>query len=76
MKKTVIFSLLALVFVLALCSLQCLSTHNASFFFGIQGVNLVAPIKKMEEQTFLALKESNVNSVSLIPYAFVAIEKA
>ncbi|MFQ3174112.1 MAG: hypothetical protein ACI9WT_002100 [Flavobacterium sp.] len=41
-----------------------------------KGMNLVAPIKELRNSTFESLKENNVNAVSLIPYAFVDIDKA
>lgn len=49
---------------------------NKSEPFEYKGVNLSAPKNEITNQTFLDLKNSNANAVSLIPYAFVAIEKA
>ena len=40
-----------------------------------KGMNLVAPIKELKNKTFDELKNNNINSVSLIPYAFVNLEK-
>ncbi|TDD95530.1 glycoside hydrolase family 113 [Flavobacterium cellulosilyticum] len=36
-----------------------------------KGMNLVAPIKELKSKTFEELKDNNINSISLIPYAFV-----
>lgn len=41
-----------------------------------RGMNLVAPIKELKNNTLEELKLLNVNYVSLIPYAFVNQEKA
>lgn len=41
-----------------------------------KGMNLVAPIKGLKSSTFDELKAQHVNSVSLIPYAFVDVENA
>ena len=41
----------------------------------ITGVNIVAPVKKTPRKAFSSPKEIGVNSVSLIPYAFVNIKK-
>lgn len=41
-----------------------------------KGMNLVAPINKLEKTTLTDLKVINVNAISLIPYAFVNVEKA
>lgn len=41
-----------------------------------KGMNLVAPIKELKNTTFIELKEYHINSISLIPYAFVDIENA
>ena len=41
-----------------------------------KGMNLVAPIKELNDNTFLELKSNNINSISLIPYAFVDIDQA
>lgn len=41
-----------------------------------KGMNLVAPINKLEKATLSDLKAINVNAISLIPYAFVNVEKA
>jgi hypothetical protein len=41
-----------------------------------KGINLVAPVKKLNNSTFESLKENNINAISLIPYAFVDIDQA
>ena len=41
-----------------------------------KGMNLVAPIKELNNSTLEEIKSQNVNYVSLIPYAFVNQEKA
>ena len=41
-----------------------------------KGMNLVAPIKELKNTTFEELKAYNINSISLIPYAFVDVEDA
>lgn len=41
-----------------------------------KGMNLVAAIKEVSNTTFQALKNSNVNAISIMPYAFVNLEKA
>jgi hypothetical protein len=41
-----------------------------------KGINLVAPIKELNNSTFVSLSENNVNAISLIPYAFVDIDQA
>jgi hypothetical protein len=46
---------------------------SASTIF--KGMNLVAPINKLNKTTLLELKEINTNTISLIPYAFVNTEK-
>lgn len=43
------------------------STSNITY----KGMNLVAPIKELKNKTFEDLKFNNINSISLIPYAFV-----
>jgi hypothetical protein len=39
-------------------------------------MNLVAPIKELRNSTLDELKAHHVNSVSLIPYAFVDVDNA
>ncbi|MFC6268706.1 glycoside hydrolase family 113 [Frigoriflavimonas asaccharolytica] len=39
-----------------------------------KGMNLVAPKKEIQSKTFEELKENNINSVSLVPYAFVNLD--
>ena len=41
-----------------------------------KGMNLVAPIKELKSSTFDELKANHINSISLIPYAFVDVENA
>lgn len=41
-----------------------------------KGMNLVAPIKELKIKTLEELKAHHINSISLIPYAFVSIENA
>lgn len=41
-----------------------------------KGMNLVAPIKELKNTTFDELKAHHINSISLIPYAFVDVENA
>lgn len=41
-----------------------------------KGMNLVAPVKEVSNHTFKALKNSHVNAISIMPYAFVNKEKA
>lgn len=41
-----------------------------------KGMNLVAPIKSLNNSTFDELKALHVNAVSLSPYAFVNVENA
>ena len=41
-----------------------------------KGMNLVAPIKELKNKTFDQLKAYHINSISLIPYAFVNVENA
>lgn len=41
-----------------------------------KGMNLVAPIKELKNTTFEELKANHINSISLIPYAFVDVENA
>lgn len=41
-----------------------------------KGMNLVAPISKLEKTALKDLKKINVNAISLIPYAFVNKDKA
>lgn len=41
-----------------------------------RGINLVAPIKELKNNTLEEIKSLNVNYISLIPYAFVSQEKA
>ena len=42
--------------------------------FTYKGMNLVAPIKEIKSQTFEELKADHINSISLIPYAFVNLD--
>lgn len=41
-----------------------------------KGMNLVAPVNEVRKNTFQELKNSHVNSISIMPYAFVKLEKA
>ncbi|MFH6959515.1 glycoside hydrolase family 113 [Flavobacterium aquidurense] len=41
-----------------------------------KGINLVGPIKELNEKTFIELTNNNINSISLIPYAFVDMDQA
>lgn len=41
-----------------------------------KGMNLVAPIKELKNSTFDELKTNHINSISLIPYAFVDVDDA
>ena len=45
--------------------------HDSKLKLEYKGMNLVAPIKEVKNETFKALIENNVNYISLIPYAFV-----
>lgn len=42
----------------------------------IKGVNLVAPIQKLDDSTMQKLEELHINFVSIIPYAFVNHDNA
>ncbi|MBG6109709.1 hypothetical protein H4V97_003061 [Flavobacterium sp. CG_23.5] len=41
-----------------------------------KGMNLVAPIKELKNTTFDELTANHINSISLIPYAFVDVDDA
>lgn len=41
-----------------------------------KGINLVAPIKELKNNTFIELTNNNINLISLIPYAFVDMDNA
>jgi hypothetical protein len=41
-----------------------------------KGMNLVAPIKELKNNTFENLTEHHINAVSLVPYAYVNLEDA
>ncbi|MDT8416332.1 MAG: hypothetical protein RQ864_00860 [Lutibacter sp.] len=49
---------------------------NNTNMLEFKGMNLVAPVKEVRENTFLELKNSHVNAISIMPYAFVNKEKA
>ena len=72
-KPTIILFIIAL---LLLSSIKPLIQNKTTQSFEYKGINLVAPIKQIEEKTFLELDNYNINAVALVPYAFVTIEKA
>lgn len=52
------------------------SKTNSKTNIEFRGMNLVAPISELKNETFEALKQNNVNYISLIPYAFVNLSQA
>ena len=50
--------------------------HKSNKTLEFKGMNLVAAIKEVSNTTFQALKNSHVNAISIMPYAFVNLEKA
>ena len=73
--------ILSLIIILILSAVGFCGT--TPFLFGhpkksieYKGMNLVAPIKEINNSTFEILVENHVNAISLIPYAFVKMENA
>ena len=79
MKKTLLLSAL-IILLLIFCNLFFVNSRakNVTVKSKIEfkGMNLVGPIKKLNNTTLEELKLLNVNYISLIPYAFVNQEKA
>lgn len=79
MKKTPILALFIVLFLISLGFLFANSggkDGKVKNKIAFKGMNLVAPIKKLNNKTLEELKQINVNYISLIPYAFVNQEKA
>ncbi|MGA9639437.1 glycoside hydrolase family 113 [Flavobacterium sp.] len=79
MKNFVIVSLLLLSTILSgfafyksAKSILCTPKKNVEY----KGINLVAPRKEIKAETFQELATTNVNAISLIPYAFVNMDNA
>ncbi|MCW2118775.1 glycoside hydrolase family 113 [Flavobacterium sp. 7A] len=76
--------LLSLLFLLAISALGVIGYCSADTnkivpnkkLIEYKGMNLVAPIKEINNSTFEALVKNHVNAISLIPYAFVDMDKA
>ena len=75
--KNIKFVISILFIPLNLCNDNILEKKDKNTATSIEykGMNLVAPIKELKDKTFDELKNNNINSVSLIPYAFVDLEK-
>jgi hypothetical protein len=76
-------------FLIVLAALLIISSSYAFYHYAIikpellravkieyKGMNLVAPIKELKTTTLEELQAHHVNSVSLIPYAFVDVDNA
>jgi hypothetical protein len=78
--KKIYFKLVALLLIIGSgFSFYSSSTNKADSFkakLEYKGMNLVAPIKELKNTTFEELKAHHINSISLIPYAFVDVENA
>ena len=70
MKKITVFSALLFITVLSgyVIVNKTVSVPKDKVMYN--GMNLVAPINELKKQTLLDLKANNVNTISLIPYAF------
>ncbi|MCG9792234.1 glycoside hydrolase family 113 [Flavobacterium algicola] len=79
MNKKMLILLIAVVSILGVVG-YCSANKNTAVEFKsaieYKGMNLVAPKKGITANTFEALVKNNVNSISLIPYAFVNIDEA
>jgi hypothetical protein len=76
-------------FFIVLAALLIISSSYAFYHYAIiksellreikieyKGMNLVAPIKELKNNTLEELKAHHVNAISLIPYAFVDVDNA
>lgn len=74
MKKITVFSALLFITVLSgyVIVNKTVSVPKDKIMYN--GMNLVAPINELKKQTLLDLKANNVNTISLIPYAFLNTE--
>jgi hypothetical protein len=73
------YLILAIFFIITISGFSYYNSNAATlpkYLMEYKGMNLVAPIKEMNNSTFVSLSENNVNAISLIPYAFVNIDKA
>lgn len=77
-KAFIIFPLLLLIIAsgFTVFHFQSTTKKTAPHHFTYKGMNLVAPIKQIDQSTFQELKANHVNAISLIPYAFVNTDKA
>lgn len=75
MKNLKYFIILALILILSsyvvFNNFMPTKVTSAKSNFTYKGMNLVAPKKEIKSSTFDELKSNNINSISLIPYAFV-----
>jgi len=79
MKKTFFILAVFLLIIASGFSFYHSSVVDATSFktkLEYKGMNLVAPIKELKNTTFDELKAHHINSISLIPYAFVDVENA
>lgn len=79
MKKA--FFILALLLLIIVSGYSFYHSHkvaDTSFKTRLEykGINLVAPIIELKNSTFDELKANHINSISLIPYAFVNVDDA
>jgi hypothetical protein len=73
------YLILAIFFIISVSGFSYYNSNTTTlpkYLMEYKGMNLVAPIKELNNSTFVSLLENNVNAISLIPYAFVNIDQA
>jgi hypothetical protein len=79
MKKSVLvilFFVIIIISVVGFCGTNPFLSKDSKKGIDYKGMNLVAPIKEINNTTFEALSKIHINAISLIPYAFVNIDNA
>lgn len=78
--KKLIFAVISLFMILisesSFRNVRSVNRSSAKSRLEYKGMNLVAPIKELKQNTFEELSIHHINAISLIPYAFVNIENA